>query len=82
MLVDDTSLGGQPALSLRLGDPDVAEDRGVDGSTSGGWQETKWFFTILYNRVYPYLGDVAINPGDNVRMEKMVPRGLITSGPP
>ena len=31
---EDAALGGQPAVSLCLGDPDVAEDRGIDGSTS------------------------------------------------
>ena len=37
LVVEYPALGGQPALSLGLGDPDVAEDRGIDGSTSGGY---------------------------------------------
>ena len=36
MVVEDTALGGQPALPFNLRDPDVAEDRGIDGSTSDG----------------------------------------------
>ena len=36
--VEDAALGGQPAVALRLGDPDVTEDRGVDGSASCGYQ--------------------------------------------
>ena len=35
VVVEDSALGGQPALSLRLGDPDIAENRGIDGNTSG-----------------------------------------------
>ena len=38
LVVEYAALGGQPALALRLGYPDVAEDRGIHGSTSGGWQ--------------------------------------------
>ena len=34
--VEDPALGAQPALSFRLGNPDVAEDRRIDGSTSSG----------------------------------------------
>ena len=37
---EDAALGGQPALALSLGDPDVAEDCWVHGSTS-------WWGTIL-----------------------------------
>ena len=29
---EDAALGGQPARALRLGDPDVAEDRWVHGA--------------------------------------------------
>ena len=80
MVVENPALGGQPALSLRLGDPDVTEDRGIDGSTSGGWQSNRWLFATLYNGVYSYLGDVANNPGENIRLEKTVVRGFIATG--
>ena len=36
VVVEDPALGGQPTLSLRLGNPDVAEDRGIDWNTSVG----------------------------------------------
>ena len=82
MIVEGPALGGQPALALHLGNADVSEDRGVDGSTSDGWQSTRCFIATLYGGVYSYLGDVANNPGDNVRMEKIALKGLITTAPP
>ena len=41
VVVEDPALGGQSARALRLGDPDVAEDRGIDGNTSNGWQSNR-----------------------------------------
>ena len=38
LVVEGPALGGQPTLALCLGDPDVAEDRGIDWNTSVLWQ--------------------------------------------
>ena len=68
MVVEDTALGGQPALALRLGYPDVAEDRRIDGSTSGSVDnQTSCLFASLFGGVYPYLGRV-----DKQLLEKRV----------
>ena len=36
LIVEGPALGGQPALAFCLGNADVAEDRWIDGNTSGG----------------------------------------------
>ena len=36
VVMEDTALGGQPALSLRLGDPDVTEDCGGQRKSTDG----------------------------------------------
>ena len=51
----------QTVGNFRLGDPDVAKDRGTDGNTSGVWQSNRCLFASLFGGVYPYLGPVAIN---------------------
>ena len=50
---EDAALGGQPALALRLGDPDVAEECGVHSLTSPTWQRNTWLFATLFRGVYP-----------------------------
>ena len=40
VVVEDAALGGQPARALRLGDPDVAEDRWVHVATSPRGNQT------------------------------------------
>ena len=54
------ALGGQAALSLSLGDPDVVEDSGVHEYLQW-WQSNTCLFASLFPGVYPYLGRVANN---------------------
>ena len=72
MTVEGPALGGQAARALGLGDPDVAEDRGIDGSTSVVWYSNRCMLYMLVGCV-----GGALCPGGLMRLRGHVFRLMI-----